>query len=231
MKYKRVLLKLSGESLGENGEGINEEKVLEIAKEIAECARLGVQIGVVIGGGNMWRGREHPNMDHSIADRIGMLGTIMNALSLNAALISLGVKSTVESSIEMNAICDFYNRDKSVKNLEEGNVVVFAGGIGNPCFSTDTAAALRATEINAEIVLKATSVDGVYTDDPKTNPNATKYERISYIDVIEKRLKVIDTTAVSLCMDNNVQIMVFNFKEKGNLKKVILGENIGSIIN
>ena len=231
MKYKRVLLKLSGESLGENNEGINEEKVLEIAKEIAECSKLGVQIGIVIGGGNMWRGREHPTMDHSIADRIGMLGTIMNALSLSAALKSLGVKSTVESSIEMNAICNFYNRDNAVKNLEEGNIVIFGGGIGNPCFSTDTAAALKAVEINADIVLKATSVDGVYTDDPKTNPNAQRYKKISYIDVIEKRLKVIDTTAVSLCMDNNVQIMVFNFKEKGNLKRVLSGENIGSIIN
>ena len=230
MKYKRVLLKLSGEILGENGVGINEEKVMEVAKEIAECSRLGTQIAVVIGGGNMWRGREHPTMDHSIADKIGMLGTIMNALSLNDALLTLGVKSTVESSVEMNAVCEFYNRDKSLKNLEEGNVVIFGGGTSNPYFSTDTAAALRAAEIHADILLKATSVDGVYSDDPKTNPNATRFDKISYIDVIEKRLKVMDTIAISLCMDNEIDIMVFNSRTKGNLKKVLLGEDIGTII-
>ena len=231
MKYKRILLKLSGERLSNNGDGIDEKEVMNIATEIAECAKLGVQIAVVIGGGNMWRGREHPSMDHSIADKIGMLGTVMNALSLNDALLSLGIKSAVFSSIEMNSVCEFYNRDRAVKYLREGNVVIFGGGIGNPYFSTDTAASLRACEINANAVFKATSVDGVYSADPKLDSSAVRYDKISHLDVIEKGLKVMDTTAISLCMDNNMPVLVFSFKESGNLRRVLLGENIATIID
>ena len=231
MQYKRILLKLSGESLGDGEVGISEERVMNIAKDIAECTRFGIQIAIVVGGGNMWRGREHPTMDHSIADKIGMLGTIMNALTLNNALISLGVKSTVETSVEMNAVCDFYNRDKCVKELENGSIVIFGGGTGNPYFSTDSAASLRAAEINADLVLKATNVDGVYTADPNKDKSATKYDKLTYLEVISKRLNVMDTTAISLCMDNDIPIIVFNNEVRGNLKKIILGENIGTLVS
>lgn len=234
VKYKRVLLKLSGEALaGNQGFGIESNTILEISKEIAEVHELGVQIAVIVGGGNFFRGLQASakGMDRATADYIGMLATVMNALSLQYFLEKIGVSTRVQSAITMQEVAEPYIRRRAIRHLEKGRVVIFGAGTGNPFFSTDTAAALRALEIGAEVILKATKVDGVYDSDPKLNPDAQLYEKLSYIEVLNKGLEVMDSTAISLCMDNSIPIIVFNLLKKGNIKKVILGEQIGTIIN
>jgi len=231
--YKRILLKLSGEALkGKREFGIDFEETVLIAEQINEIQALGVEIAVVIGGGNIFRGvpASKNGIDRVTADYMGMIATMINALALQGALESIGVITRVQTAIEMQKLAEPYIRRKAVRHLEKGRVVIFAGGTGNPYFSTDTAAALRAVEIEAEIVLKATKVDGVYSSDPLTNKKAKRFSSIDYLEVITKRLKVMDSTAISLCMDNNLPIVVFNMAQKGNIKKVIMGENIGTLV-
>ena len=232
-KYNRVLLKLSGESLaGNKGIGIDFEKVLAICEEIKYVAiNTKVEIAIVVGGGNFWRGRSNKQMDSCTSDHIGMLGTTMNALALDDAFKQLGFESRVQTGIEMRQIAEFYIRKRTIRHLDKGRIVIFGCGTGNPFFSTDTAAALRAAEINADVVLKATNVDGIYTADPKKNKDATKIDKIKYIDVLNKNLNVMDSTATTLCMDNNIPIIVYNMNTKGNLEKIIKGEDIGTIVN
>ena len=231
--YKRILLKLSGEALkGKREFGIDFEETALIAEQINEIQVLGVEIAVVIGGGNIFRGipASKNGIDRVTADYMGMIATMINALALQGALENIGVVTRVQTAIEMQKLAEPYIRRKAVRHLEKGRVVIFAGGTGNPYFSTDTAAALRAVEIEAEIVLKATKVDGVYSSDPLTNKKAKRFSSIDYLEVITKRLKVMDSTAISLCMDNNLPIVVFNMAQKGNIKKVIMGENIGTFV-
>lgn len=234
LKYKRVLLKLSGEALaGPRGFGIDPTTIQEISREIAEVKNLGVEIAIIVGGGNFFRGLQASSkgMDRATADYIGMLATVMNALSLQYFLEKIGVNTRVQSAITMQEVAEPYIRRKAIRHLEKGRVVIFAAGTGNPFFSTDTAAALRALEIGAEVILKATKVDGVYDSDPKTNPKATLFKKLSYIEVLNKGLEVMDSTAISLCMDNSIPIIVFNLLDRGNIKRVICGEEIGTIIN
>jgi len=231
--YKRILLKLSGEALkGKREFGIDFEETALIAEQINEIQALGVEIAVVIGGGNIFRGvpASKNGIDRVTADYMGMIATMINALALQGALENIGVITRVQTAIEMQKLAEPYVRRKAVRHLEKGRVVIFAGGTGNPYFSTDTAAALRAVEIEAEIVLKATKVDGVYSSDPVTNKKAKRFSSIDYLEVITKRLKVMDSTAISLCMDNNLPIVVFNMAQKGNIRKVIMGENIGTLV-
>jgi len=231
--YKRILLKLSGEALkGKKDSGIDFEQTALIAEQIHEIQALGVEIAVVIGGGNIFRGvpASKNGIDRVTADYMGMIATMINALALQGALENVGVITRVQTAIEMQKLAEPYVRRKAVRHLEKGRVVIFAGGTGNPYFSTDTAAALRAVEIEAEIVLKATKVDGVYSSDPLSNKKAKRFSSIDYLEVITKRLKVMDSTAISLCMDNNLPIVVFNMAQKGNIKKVIMGENIGTFV-
>ncbi|MBQ5810034.1 MAG: UMP kinase, partial [Clostridia bacterium] len=203
--YKRVLIKLSGEALaGEAGFGLNYDKVLEVCESIKKCADMGVEIAIVVGGGNFWRGRSSGKMDRTRADHMGMLATTINALGIVDGLEQVGVSARAQTAIEMRQIAEPYIRNKAVRHLEKGRVVVFGCGTGNPFFSTDTAAALRAAEVDAEIIFKATNVDGVYDSDPKKNPNAVKFSEISYLDVLNKGLQVMDSTAASLCMDNRI---------------------------
>ena len=230
-KYKRVLIKLSGEALaGEKGTGIDFDKVLEVCKSIKECADMGVQIALVVGGGNFWRGRSSGQMDRTRADHMGMLATVINALGLADGLEQVGLVARVETAIEMRAIAEPYIRNRAVRHLEKGRVVVFGCGTGNPFFSTDTGAALRAAEIGADIIFKATNVDGVYDSDPKKNPNAKKFDTLSHIDVLNKGLHVMDSTAASLCMDNEIPILVFNLDNPDNIVKAMQGETIGTIV-
>ena len=231
--YKRILLKLSGEALkGKREFGIDFEETALIAEQINEIQALGVEIAIVIGGGNIFRGvpASKNGIDRVTADYMGMIATMINALALQGALENIGVITRVQTAIEMQKLAEPYIRRKAVRHLEKRRVVIFAGGTGNPYFSTDTAAALRAVEIEAEIVLKATKVDGVYSSDPITNKKAKRFSSIDYLEVITKKLKVMDSTAISLCMDNNLPIVVFNMAQKGNLKKVIMGENIGTFV-
>ncbi len=231
MKYKRILLKLSGESLaGSKKVGIDFEKVLEICKEIKEIASLGVEVAIVVGGGNFWRGRSNQQMDRCTSDYIGMLGTTMNALALGDAFKQLNQEVRVQTGVEMRQIAEFYIKDRAIKHLEKGRVVIFGCGTGSPFFSTDTAAALRANEINADALLKATNVDGIYDKDPKKYEDAKKISSITYLDVLNKKLNVMDTTATSLCMDNEVPIIVFDINKPHNLKKIIKCEKIGTIV-
>ncbi len=232
-KYNRVLLKLSGESLaGNKGMGIDFERVLEICSEIKEVVeKTKVEVAIVVGGGNFWRGRSNQHMDRCTSDHIGMLGTTMNALAINDAFKQLGFESRVQTGIEMRQIAEFYIKNRAERHLQKGRVVIFGCGTGSPFFSTDTAAALRAAEINADIVLKATNVDGIYTSDPKKDKNATMIEEITYIDVLNKKLNVMDSTATTLCMDNEIPILVYNMNKKGNLEKVITGKKIGTIVS
>lgn len=230
-KYNRILLKLSGETLsGIDNKGIDFSSVLSICKEIKECHELGCEISIVVGGGNFWRGRSNTNMDRCTADHIGMLATTMNALALQDAFKQLGAESRVQTGIEMRQIAEFYIKNRATRHMEKGRIVIFGCGTGNPFFSTDTAAALRAAEINADIIFKATNVDGVYSSDPKKDKDATKFDEITYIDVLNKKLNVMDSTATSLCMDNNIPILVFDINKKGNLLKAITGETIGTIV-
>ncbi|MEK7853672.1 MAG: UMP kinase [candidate division NC10 bacterium] len=231
--YRRILIKISGEALaGDLGYGINPEVVRFIAEEIREVHALGLQIAVVIGGGNIFRGvaASAKGMDRSSADYMGMLATIINGLALQDALEKLGIDTRVQTAIEMREIAEPFIRRRALRHLEKGRVVLFVGGTGNPYFSTDTAAALRAMEIGAEVVFKATRVDGVYTADPEKDPTATKFEELSYIDVLSKQLKVMDSTAISLCMDNRFPIVVFNLLQRGRLKGLVLGEKTGTIV-
>lgn len=231
MKYKRILIKLSGESLaGEKKTGIDFDKVLEICSEIKEIASKGVEVAIVVGGGNFWRGRSNQQMDRCTSDYIGMLGTTMNALAIGDAFKQLNQDVRVQTGVEMRQIAEYYIKDRAIKHLTKNRVVVFGCGTGSPFFSTDTAAALRAAEVGAEAVLKATNVDGIYTKDPKKYDDAEKIDRITYLEVLNQKLNVMDTTATSLCMDNNIPIVVFDINEKGNLKKLIDGKKIGTIV-
>jgi uridylate kinase len=232
-RYGRVLLKLSGEALmGEQQFGVDPAVTTQVASEIAEIQSLGVQVGVVIGGGNLFRGMaaSAKGMDRSTADYMGMLATVINGLALQDSLEKNGVTTRVLTAIEMRAVAEPFIRRRAVRHLEKGRVVVFAAGTGNPYFTTDTAAALRAMEIKADVILKGTKVDGIYTADPMLQPNATKFERISYLKVLEQGLKVMDATAISLCMDNKLPIVVFNLRTAGNLRRVIAGEPVGTTV-
>ncbi|HZV92002.1 MAG TPA: UMP kinase [Caldimonas sp.] len=232
--YRRVLLKLSGEALmGEQAFGIDPGVTTQIAKDIAEIQQLGVQAAVVIGGGNLFRGlaASAKGMDRATADYMGMLATVINALALQDALEHVGVNTRVATAIEMRAVAEPFIRRRAVRHLEKGRVVVFAAGTGNPYFTTDTAAALRAMEMKADVILKGTKVDGIYTADPMLHPTATKFESISYIKVLEQGLKVMDATAISLCMDNRLPIVVFNLRTPGNLKRVIMGDAVGTVVS
>jgi uridylate kinase len=231
--YRRVLLKLSGEALmGEQAFGIDPAITTQIAKEIAEIQQLGVQTAVVSGGGNLFRGlaASAKGMDRATADYMGMLATVINALALQDALEHQDVLTRVASAIEMRAVAEPFIRRRAVRHLEKGRVVVFAAGTGNPYFTTDTAAALRAMEIRADVILKGTKVDGIYTADPMLDKDATKYDDISYLNVLERRLKVMDATAISLCMDNKLPIVVFNLRTAGNVRRVIMGEPVGTTV-
>lgn len=233
VKYKRVLLKLSGEALaGEKAFGISKDVIDRIAKEIQDVAALGVEVAIVLGGGNIFRGiaGTAAGMDRATSDYMGMLATVLNSLALQDCLEKLGVFTRVMSAIEMHELCEPYIRRRAVRHLEKGRVVIFAAGTGNPYFTTDTAASLRAMEVGAEIIMKATRVDGVFTDDPEKNKSATMYKTLDYIDVLKENLKVMDSTAISLCMDHSLPILVFNLTNSGNFKRVILGEDIGTIV-
>ena len=230
-KYNRILLKLSGEALaGEQKTGVNVETVGKICDKIKEVVEMGVEVAIVVGGGNFWRGRSNQQMDRCTSDYIGMLGTTMNALAIGDAFKQLNQDVRVQTGVEMRQIAEYYIKDRAIKHLAKNRVVVFGCGTGSPFFSTDTAAALRAAEIGAEAVLKATNIDGIYTKDPKKHDDAEKIDRITYLEVLNKKLNVMDTTATSLCMDNNIPIIVFDINEKGNLKKLIDGKEIGTIV-
>lgn len=230
-KYSRVLLKLSGEALaGKNSHGIDFDTVLSICEPIKRCANLGVEIGIVVGGGNFWRGRSSGKMDRTRADHMGMLATVINALGVADALEHLGVDVRVQTAISMQEVAEPYIRNRAVHHLEKGRVVIFGCGTGNPFFSTDTAASLRAAEIDADIILKATMVDGVYDSDPKKNPDAKKYDSISFKDVLAKDLAVMDSTAASLCNDNHIPLLVFNIGDAENIFNAIIGKNIGTLV-
>jgi uridylate kinase len=234
LKYKRILLKLSGEALGgATGFGIDVDDAESIAERIKEVRQMGVEVAVVIGGGNLWRGKqglEH-GMDRATADYMGMLGTVMNALTVMDALERTGVYTRVMSAIEMRAIAEPYIRRRAIRHLEKGRVVIFSAGTGNPYFSTDTAAALRATEIGAGVIIKATKVDGVYDSDPKQNPEANKFDKMTYIDFLNRRLTVMDSTAVTLCMENNLPILVLNYWDKKALLSALDGEEVGTLVS
>ncbi len=230
-KYNRVLLKLSGEYLaGSNSFGIDFDTTAEICKSIKKCVNLGVQIAIVVGGGNFWRGRSSGQMNRARADSMGMLATVINALGLCEALEQEGVPAVVETSVDMNRVAEVFTWEKAVAHLNNGKVVIFAGGTGSPFFSTDTAAALRAAEIGADIMFKATMVDGVYDSDPKENPDAVRYDNLTYSEVLQKNLKVMDSAAASLCMDNNINIEVFSLESPDNIVKAVCGEEIGTLV-
>ena len=229
--YKRVLLKLSGEVLaGKIGHGIDFDKVLEVCARVKECVDMGVEVAIVVGGGNFWRGRTSGKMDRTRADHMGMLATVINSLALADGLEQTGLEARVETAIAMNQIAEPYIRNKAVRHLEKGRVVVFGCGTGNPFFSTDTAAALRAAEISADVIFKATNVDGVYDSDPKFNPDAKKYDELTHLDVLQQGLHVMDSTAASLCMDNNINILVFNLNDPDNIVRAMKGEKIGTVV-
>ena len=233
-KYKRVLLKLSGEALqGEQGYGIDPKVITEIAGQIKEIVDGGIELAITVGGGNIFRGLAGAaeGMDRAQADYIGMLATVMNALALQEGLERTGVDTRVQSAINMQEVAEPYIRRRAERHLEKGRVVIFAGGTGNPYFTTDTTAALRACEIGAEAILKATQVDGIYDSDPHTNPDAQKFDEISYLDVLAKELNVMDSTATSLCKDKNIPIIVFNLHKQGNIDRVLRGEHVGTIVS
>lgn len=230
-KYKRVLLKLSGESLaGDDKHGINFDTVLTFCEAIKQCVNLGVQVGIVVGGGNFWRGRSSGKMDRTRADHMGMLATVINALGVADALEQLGVDVRVQTAVTMQAFAEPYIRNRAVRHLQKGRVVVFGCGTGNPFFSTDTGAALRAAEIDADIILKATMVDGVYDSDPQINHNAVRYRTVTFDDVLNKNLQVMDSTAASLCRDNKLPILVFSVADPQNIVRAVLGEDIGTLV-
>lgn len=230
--YKRVMLKISGEALsGTNGFGFDFDTISRIAKEVKEIVDMDIEVGLVVGGGNIWRGRSSEGMDRTTADHMGMLATCINALALQDALEGIGVKTRVQTAIEMKEIAEPFIRRRAVRHLEKGRVVIFGAGSGNPYFSTDTAAALRAAEIEADVILLAKNVDGVYDKDPNKFSDAKKYDTLTYMELIEQGLQVMDTTATTLCMDNNIPILVFGIEADGNIKRAMLGENIGTIVS
>jgi uridylate kinase len=232
-KYRRVLLKLSGEALaGEHKNGINTDVLGAIADDVVEAFRLGVQLGIVIGGGNIFRGvaASAKGMDRASSDYMGMLATCINALALQEAMEKKGLHTRVQSAIAMAEISEPYIRRRAIRHLEKSRVVIFAAGTGNPYFTTDTAAALRAMEINAEVIMKATQVDGIYDKDPKVHKDAKKYDRLSYMDVLKQGLKVMDSTAISLCMDNKLPILTFDLQRRGNIARAVRGETIGTLV-
>ncbi|MBI4753278.1 UMP kinase [Candidatus Desantisbacteria bacterium] len=234
LRYKRVILKLSGEVLqGKQTYGIDKDVVAEISRQIKEVKESGVEIAIIIGGGNIFRGISDAaaNMDRTSADHMGMLATVINSIALQDALEKIGLHCRVQSAIEMQKVAEPYIRRRAIRHLEKGRIVVFAAGTGNPFFSTDTAAALRAAEIGAEVILKATKVDGVYDKDPVKCPDAVKYESVSYMEVLSKGLRIMDSTAISLCMENSLPIVVFDLTQEGNIKRVIQGERIGTIVS
>jgi uridylate kinase len=231
--YSRILLKLSGEALmGEQPFGIDPAVTTQIGREIGEIQQLGVQVGIVIGGGNLFRGlaASARGMDRSTADSMGMLATVINALALQDALEQIGITTRVTTAIEMRAVAEPFIRRRSIRHLEKGRIVIFAAGTGNPYFTTDTAAALRAMEMRAEVILKGTKVDGIYTADPMIDTAAKRYDSISYLEVLERGLKVMDATAISLCMDNKLPIIVFSLRRAGNLRRVVMGEPVGTTV-
>jgi len=233
-KYRRIVLKLSGEALREPGshEAISPLVVTDIAKQILQVRDLGVEIAIVIGGGNIWRGltASHRGMDRTTADYMGMLATVINGMALQSALEQIGVVTRLQTAIDMANVAEPFILRKAIRHLELGRVVIFGAGTGNPFFSTDTTAALRASEIRAEVILKATKVDGIYDSDPKTNPKAVRYETVSYTEALGKRLKIMDSTAFSLCMDNRVPIIVFDMATPQNVKRVVCGEKVGTLV-
>ena len=232
-KYRRILLKLGGEALaGPGGYGISPEQADFVAGKVKAVRNLGVEVALVIGGGNLWRGRAGltHGMERATADYIGMIGTVMNALALQDALERMGIVTRAQTAIEMRAVAEPYIRRRAVRHLEKGRVVIFAGGTGNPYFTTDTAGALRAMEIDADVLVKATKVDGVYDDDPQKNPDARKFDQLSYIDALNRQLKVLDATAISLCMDNSLPILVLNLWQADALTRAMMGETVGTII-
>ncbi len=230
--YKRILLKLSGEVLaGKNSHGIDQGTVQNICRYVKECSDMGVEIGIVVGGGNFWRGRSSGDMDKTRADHMGMLATVMNSLALADALEQLGVPVRVQTAITMQQIAEPYIRNRAVRHLEKGRVVIFGCGTGNPFFTTDTAAALRAAEIGADILFKATNVDGVYDKDPHKFPDAKKYDTLSHSEVLARELKVMDAAAASLCRDNKIKILVFNLEDPENIVRAVSGENIGTVVS
>ena len=229
--YHRLILKLSGEALaGKNGYGIDYDTVVGICRSIQKCVEMGVQVGIVVGGGNFWRGRSSGKMDRTRADHMGMMATVINSLALADALEGLGVSVRVQTAIAMQAIAEPYIRSRAVRHLEKGRVVIFGCGTGSPFFSTDTAAALRAAEVDADIILKATMVDGVYDKDPHRFPDAKRYEEVSFSQVLEQNLSVMDMTAASLCRDNKMPILVFSLSDPENICRAVRGENIGTIV-
>ena len=233
VKYKRILLKLSGEALaGQNGFGIDPLQAEAVAKQVNEVYDLGVEIAIVIGAGNLWRGRRglERGMDRATADYMGMLATVMNAMALMDAMERLGMQTRVQSAVEMRAVAEPYIRRRAIRHLEKGRIVIFGGGTGNPYFSTDTAAALRAMEIGAGVLIKATKVDGVYDSDPMTNPDAVRFTQLAYIETLNLRLEVMDNTAISLCMDNHMPILVLNLWEKDSLVRAVRGEAVGTLV-
>lgn len=233
--YKRILLKLSGEALlGHKSHGIDAEVCASMAAQIKEVHALGIEVAVVVGGGNIFRGHVESKkfgLDQSVADYMGMLATVLNGLALQNALEQTGIQTRVMTAIQMAAIAEPYIRRRALRHMEKGRVVIFVAGTGNPYFTTDTAAALRATEINADVILKATKVDGVYTADPVKDKTARKFKQVKFIDVLKKNLKVMDSTAISMCMDNNLPIVVFDLLKSGNIKRVVLGEKIGTVVS
>ncbi len=234
LKYHRILLKLSGEALGTSvGSGIDPQRAVNIALRVREVREMGVDVAIVIGAGNLWRGRVglELGMDRATADYMGMLATVMNALALMDAFESVGVITRVQSAIEMHSVAEPYIRRRAIRHLEKGRVVIFGGGTGNPYFSTDTAAALRAMEICADVLIKATKVDGIYDSDPKINPGAVRFDHLTYIDTLNKRLGVMDSTAVSLCMENKLPILVLNLWDEHALKRALLGDQVGTLVS
>ena len=232
-KFKRVVIKLSGEALaGDQGFGLESQVLTSLAKQIAEIVALGVQVAIVVGGGNIWRGvaGSKRGIDRATADYMGMLATVINALALQDILEAHDADTRVQSAIEMRQVAEPYIKRKAIRHLEKGRVVIFGAGTGNPFFSTDTTSALRAAEIDAEVILMAKTVDGVYDADPKTDATAKKFDALTYIDVLNRGLKVMDSTAITLCMDNNIPIVVFNMMESGNMKRVVMGETIGTYV-
>lgn len=230
-KYKKILLKLSGEALaGPKKFGLDYETVLEISKSIKECCDLGVEVAIVVGGGNFWRGRTSGDMDRTRADHIGMLATVMNSLSLADALESLGTEVRVQTAIPMQSIAEPYIRNRAVRHMEKGRAVIFGCGTGNPFFSTDTAASLRCAEIGAEIMMMAKMVDGVYDSDPAINPDAKRYDTISFSEILNKELAVMDSTAASMCRDNSTPVLIFSLKDPYNIVRAVCGEDIGTIL-
>lgn len=232
MKYRRILLKLSGEALaGSKGIGIDFDEVLKYAKEIKSVVdKYKIEVGIVVGGGNFWRGRSNKQMDRCTSDYIGMLATTMNALAIGDAFKQIGQDVRIQTSVEMRQIAELYIRGRATRHLEKGRIVIFGCGTGSPFFSTDTAASLRANEIGAEVLIKATNVDGIYDKDPNKYSDAIKIDELDYLDVLNKKLNVMDTTAISLCMDNNLPIIVFDINVKGNLEKIIAGQCVGTIV-